>query len=394
MKRAYTRSPMRIAALCANVVYAAACSSNPAPAPAPALAIKSPNTTLRVPELGPVPETAPVFADDPVTSDKLALGTTIFFDARLSGSKNIACNGCHLAATLFQDNVAAAKPSRPGAKLPRSTLSFDNLIFAPLSRWDGALGEPILGTTHSPATDLLETIVFPFAEPNMDLGTDVESAKIALKRRLTQDLPGYVGAYQKAFGEDITSQSPDAIWRLTGRALRTLVAQAISRDSAFDRWNAGDDAAMPESAVRGLAVFRGKGRCIACHSGPFLTDFGFHNLSTSLPGPDGKRKDEGRYYLTQVEADRGRFLTPTLRGVYDTGPYFHDGLLPSGVTAGGLSDVIGFLNSPQVAADPNHDPVFSSPLGLKQAESDDLLAFLKALRGARSPTILPPASFP
>src|SRR5205085_2916492 len=113
-------------------------------------------------------------------------------------------------------------------------------------------------------------------------------------------------------------------WKLVGRALAAFVRLAASRDAAFDRWNAGDDGAMSAAAVRGLDLFRGKGRCVLCHAGPLLTDFGFHNVSSAPPGVDGERADEGRFLVTGREPDRGKFLTPTLRGAWDTAPYFHD----------------------------------------------------------------------
>lgn len=143
----------------------------------------------------------------------------------------------------------------------------------------------------------------------------------------------------------------------------------------FDRWNAGDDGAMSAAAVRGLELFRGEARCIGCHSGPFFSDFDFHNLSVSPPRADGSRADEGRFLVTHREEDRGKFLTPTLRAAWDTAPYFHDG------SADRLLDVVAHFSSPEVRADPNHDALVDQPLSPDQM--DDLVTFMKALRGAR-----------
>ena len=161
-----------------------------------------------------------------------------------------------------------------------------------------------------------------------------------------------------------------------GRALAHYARHAVSRDSAFDRWNAGDDGAMPASAQRGLALFRGKGRCIACHTGPLFTDFQFHNISSALPGSDGKRADEGRFGVTGKQSDRGAFLTPTLRGAYDTAPYFHDGSMP------GMRNVMKHLASDAVRADPNHDGLVDAPIVLGDGDMEDLIDFMQALRGA------------
>ncbi|MEZ4361702.1 MAG: cytochrome c peroxidase [Kofleriaceae bacterium] len=330
---------------------------------------------LRVPELGPVPE-VPTFADDPLTPAKLELGRALYFDVRLSGSGKTNCDSCHIHTTNLQDNLPLSTPDRSfpadSPTVTRNTPSFLNMVYAPVTRWDGS---------H---TDLVEVLAFPFAEPNMntallpvgDPTNDVPAAQQALVQKLTQTIPGYVARFQDAFGVDIASATLVETWRLTGRALRAFLTLAVSRDAPFDRWNAGDDSAMDAAAVRGLALFRGKGRCIACHSGPLFTDFAYHNLSTSPPRADGTRADEGRFLVTGQEADRGAFLTPTLRQVFDTSPYFHDG------AKFGLRDTIRHLASDAVTADPNHDPLFATPLELSDDEITDLIAFLRALRGA------------
>ena len=341
---------------------------------------------LREPELPPVPP-VPVFGDDPVTPEKLALGRDLFFDKRLSGSGKTSCQACHAYTISFQDNLPLSTPDRSYPSdtplLPRNTLSFVNIVYAPTFRWDGS---------H---TDLIQVMAFPLAEPTMTVAklpagndsADVSLAQPALYHKLTTELPGYAAVYQDAFGVDIHRLDAKAVWALTGRALRAFVTQAVSRDGPFDRWNAGDDSAMDASAVRGLAVFKGAGRCIACHHGPFLSDFSFHNLSTAWRA-DGTRSDEGRFLVTGDDADRGKFLTPTLRQTYDTSPYFHDGSRP------GLRDVLRHLASAAVCADPNHDPVFDAPLALSAGDMSDLIAFIKALRAPLTATITPPAMLP
>ncbi len=366
-------------AACAAIVIGACAASNESE---PVV-----TSALRVPSLGPVPAPT-VFAGDEPTDAKKSLGAAIFFDERLSGTKTTNCASCHIPATAFQDNLVASTPDRvkPGAepKLGRNTPSFLNLIYAPVTRWDGSLGVPGQVDVHLPAADLLDVLTFPFVEPNMDLGATFPEAEETLKRRLTVEIPGYTSLFQTAFIEDIRKVDGRSLRVLTGRAIRAFLYSVVSKDSAFDRWNAGDDSAMSPRAVAGLELFRGKGHCIDCHDGPMFTDYKFHNLSTSPPGPDGKRSDEGLYYLTKKDADRGKFLTPTLRDVYDTGPYFHAGTLPDG-TVSGLLNVLHFFSSSAVMADPNSD--FPGPLSLTEDEIDDLIAFMKALRGAPNPVI-------
>jgi cytochrome c peroxidase len=321
---------------------------------------------LRVPELGPVPP-LPDWPDDPPTEAKRALGERLYLDPRLSGSGHTSCASCHLPSTAFQDSIPLPAPDsvypRDEPRVPRNTPSLLGLVYAPVFRWDGAM------------TDLVDVMAFPFGEVNMNLGPDAPSARAALAQRLTVAAPEYVGLFRDAFGAELGSLPPADVWRLAGRALAHYARAAVSRDAPFDRWNAGDDGAMSAAAVRGLEVFRGSGRCIGCHGGPLFSDFGFHNLSLDPPRADGTRADEGRWNVTHDEADRGKFLTPTLRSTYDTSPYFHDG------SRAGLRDVLAHFASPAVQADPNHDPAFDPPLALTEGEVADLVALLQALRG-------------
>jgi cytochrome c peroxidase len=372
-------------------IVLAACTGNVAPVPdgpVDAPDADASASRLRIPDLGPVPP-IPSDADDPATPAKIALGTTLFFDARLSGSGRTRCASCHVPRTFYQDNLPLSTPDRSfpndSPAVTRNATSLFNLAYAPVFRWAGS---------H---TDIVEVMAFPLAEPNMNIArlaagdpaNDVPAAQRALRERFATDLRGYVPLFREAFGVELDALDAPGAWRVVGRALRAFVAQSVvSRDAAFDRWNAGDDAAMSASAVRGLEVFRGRGRCVACHRGPMFTDFAFHNLSTTTPRADGTYPDEGRVEVTGRPADRGAFLTPTLRSAYDTSPYFHDGRTLN------LRAVLEFLRSPAVSADPNHDAIFDTPLSLSDDDVTDLIAFLRALRGTPVAPAASPAVFP
>ena len=118
----------------------------------------------------------------------------------------------------------------------------------------------------------------------------------------------------------------------------------------------------------GLWVFESKGGCWKCHTPPLFTDEGFHN--TGIGVVDGQPRP-GRFSVTGAEADRGRFKTPTLRGVGLTAPYMHDGSLQT------LEDVIEFYSR---GGHPNSNlDERMRPLDLTEAEVRNLVAFLKAL---------------
>jgi len=49
----------------------------------------------------------------------------------------------------------------------------------------------------------------------------------------------------------------------------------------FDRWVAGDEAAISTSAKRGFELFTSKALCFACHTGWRFTDDKFHDIGTT-----------------------------------------------------------------------------------------------------------------
>ena len=144
-----------------------------------------------------------------------------------------------------------------------------------------------------------------------------------------------------------------------------------SGDSPFDRYIYGERTALSEQARRGLRIFRGKGNCTACHIGPTFSDEDFHN--TGVAWRNGKFLDDGRYQVTKLEKDRGKFKTPTLREIARTAPYMHDGSLTA------LKNVVNFY-SDGGRENPYRDEEIRS-LKLTTREKKELLAFLKSLTG-------------
>ncbi len=100
-----------------------------------------------------------------------------------------------------------------------------------------------------------------------------------------------------------------------------LLPQFVSDNSPWDRYEAGDKAAVSAAAIAGQEVFAGKGRCTACHAPPFYGNSTFFNIGLE----DGKAKPDPAANVTKDEADRGAFKTPSLRSVELSAPYFHDG---------------------------------------------------------------------
>ena len=308
---------------------------------------------MKVPDIGPLPTSPPIPATNLNYKAKVELGTQLYFDGRLSKNNAISCAFCHIPGTGFAD-PRQFSIGIGGGKGGRQAPSVLNTGFNPLQFWDGRAGsleEQAIGPIHNP----------------IEMGETHEHVVAKL-----QAIKGYRKQFRAAFGTDVSLQGiADAIAAYE----RTL----ISTNSAFDKYRLGDKRAMSRSAIRGMSVFKGKGRCILCHNGPNFTDNKFHNLGVPQVGP--MKEDLGRYYVTRQERDRGAFKTPTLRGIAETAPYMHDGVFKT------LEEVIDFKDQ---GGGPNaHLSPLMKPLRLSDAEKGDLLDFLKALSGEPIPFEFP-----
>ncbi len=79
----------------------------------------------------------------------------------------------------------------------------------------------------------------------------------------------------------------------------------------------------------------------------------------------------GRFNVTHVAGDIGKFKTPSLRNIKLTAPYMHDGSFDT------LEEVIDYYNTGS-EKNPYLDPAIF-PLNLSELEKADLVAFLRAL---------------
>ena len=155
------------------------------------------------------------------------------------------------------------------------------------------------------------------------------------------------------------------------RALASYVRTILSGNSPYDKYTNGMAGALSKDAKAGLAVFRGKGRCTTCHTGPNLTDERFHN--TGVAWREGVLQDEGRFKVSGLAEDHGAFKVPTLRQLPLTAPYMHDGSFAS------LKDVVNFYDGGG-----NSNPWLDSDLHalhLTVGEKQALVKFLQSLSG-------------
>ncbi|MDA0833813.1 MAG: cytochrome-c peroxidase [Planctomycetota bacterium] len=305
-------------------------------------------------ELVPLPRSIPSPEDNPFTEAKVSLGKQLFFDPRLSGNNTMSCATCHLPEKAFGDGLARAKGHNE-KRLARNTQTVLNVGFYTRYFWDGR--------AESLEAQALEPIASP-DEMNQNLDD--------LERELN-DISGYKRQFQDVFGTTVTR---DGIAKALAAFQRTL----ITKPSPFDRYLAGDKNALKADEIRGLELFRGAAGCIRCHHGPLLSDSKFYRLGVSF-------RDVGLAGVTQNPEDKGKFRTPTLRNIADTGPYMHNGSMET------LDDVVTFYYRGVPRKTPDELPLDIVPIsGQSFSEISDIVAFLKTLSG--DPPLVEPEQLP
>ena len=301
---------------------------------------------ITVPDIGPMPTQVPTPPTNLSYSEKVELGKQLYFDTRLSKNNTVSCAFCHNPGTGFAD-ARQVSIGAFGTAGGRQAPTVYNTGFIPLQFWDGRAGsleEQAIGPIHNPVE---------MAEQHNTVVPKI--AKIA----------AYHKQFHLVFGGGASLQH-------IAEAIAAFERTIVSQNSAFDKYVMGAADAMTESSVRGMALFRGKARCILCHNGPNFTDNQFHNLGVPQVGP--LKEDLGRYMVTRAEKDKSAFKTPTLRSIQETAPYMHDGAFKT------LEEVIDFFD--QGGGKNPHLSEFIKPLGLQPEEKVDLVEFLKSLTGA------------
>lgn len=326
----------------------------------------------------------PVPDHNPVTAEKVQLGRKLFFDRRLSANNTVSCAMCHVPEQGFSQNELRLPVGIEGKGVRRNAPTIYNTSYLERLFHDGR--------EISLENQVWAPLLAANEMGNVSIGTVIEKIN---------SLDDYGERFMKAF-----SRGPDM--QTIGMALASYERVLVSGNSPFDRWYYGnEESAMSSSAKRGFEVFRGKGRCIACHvvtqEFALFTDGQFHNtgigyistmrpvdtelelqlapgqiehVESNLARTTGTQnfRDLGRYEVTGDPDDRWRYRTPTLRNVELTAPYMHDGSIAT------LRDVLLFYDRGGV---PNEvlDPLIR-PLGLSGTEIEDLLAFLRSLTGS------------
>jgi len=308
--------------------------------------------------------TLPATAPAPENAELVELGGRLFFDQRLSADGTVSCASCH----SITDGGGDDRPTSLGVAGKTGDRNAPTVLNAgALTRlfWDGraaSLEEQALG----PLTNPVE-----MALPSLDHVVAIVAADADYRAR-----------FKAAFG------APPRIETVVA-AIAAFERTLVSGNAPYDRFVAGDDAALDDRQKRGLALFDEIG-CRACHPDPWFTVAAEARANpyrkfpvfaaTRLPDHYDLTADPGRN-------GTGTWRVPSLRNVARTAPYFHNGAVDR------LEDAVRLMAEAQLGRPVSTDgmarieirrdafgrPIVTRDRPLTEAEIGDITAFLHAL---------------
>jgi cytochrome c peroxidase len=296
------------------------------------------------------------------------LGRHLFFEPRLSGDGSRSCASCHIPAQGFADGEALSRGYN-GTEYFRNTPGLLSVRLKSRLMWDGRLD----------GNDL------PTAVRDMVTEAHFMNADVRLVQERVRQIPQMMELWRRAFGEESEPYGP-RIFAAVAEFLKKLDAG----ETAIDRALRGENVVLSPLVREGMRLFHGKARCAVCHHGPLGSDGRAHRLGVpenpriarepqrtitllrhhatmGVPNYMAERDDIGIFAVSKRAEDRGRFVTPSLRGLRHTGPYMHNGVFAT------LEELVRFYDRGGGQGSELR------PLGLKPRERHALAAFLRAL---------------
>jgi len=294
------------------------------------------------------------------TPEQIDLGRYLFFDPLLSGDGNLSCASCHHPDFGFSDGLDRSI-GITGEKMQRSAPSLWNVGFLDQLFWDAR------------ADTLEDQLTGPLYAVN-EMGNTEEKLVSELNSNRK-----YVELFNKAFASPVVT--PTLIYT----ALAAFEASLISLNSRYDQYAHGYHAALTQTEIDGLNIFRSfVARCAECHTPPLFTNQQIAIIGT--PEPVGLPFDEGEGGLTGDPTQRGGFKVPTLRNISSTAPYMHSGRFDN------LKETVSFYTKGRGHAVPDDEELsihwhIWEP-NLSDRELDLIVSFLKTLSDeSLAPTI-------
>ncbi len=241
--------------------------------------------------------------DNVSTEAKVKLGRILYYDPRLSANQKISCNTCH----PLDAYGAESTPVSTGHKHQKGSRNAPTVYNAAghfVQFWDG----------RAPTVE--EQAKGPITNP-VEMAMPSNAAAV----QVIKSMPEYVAFFQAAFPKDQDPVTYNNMASAIGAFERGLVTP-----SRWDTFLEGDQTALTDAEKSGFNTFAATG-CQWCHNGPYVGGSAYQKLGVMKPWP--RQTDQGRYQVSKDDIDKMLFKVPSLRNIKNTGPYFHDGSVPT-----------------------------------------------------------------
>lgn len=318
-----------------GLVAMAACSPTPAPTPEAEKEAAPEIEPEMLAIFGTLPEEV-LSTEYEVSEELIDLGRMLYYEPRLSINGNMSCNTCHGLNNYGMDGLRFSF-GHTGNPVGRNAPTVYNAALHTTQFWDGR------------AANVEEQAKGPILAGG-EMG--MPSAEFVVD--VLKSIDAYLPYFEAAFPGDPDPITYDHVGQAIGAFERRLITPG-----RFDEFLAGDETALTDQEKKGLALFINTG-CIACHKGPALGGDMFTRLGASEPYITN---DLGRYNVTQNETDKHAFKVPSLRNIAVTGPYLHDGSIPT------MESMVQLMVRHQLGKK------------LTLEEVDDMVTFLRSLTG-------------
>jgi cytochrome c peroxidase len=251
----------------------------------------------------------PVPPAPPADPARLALGDTLFHDARLSGNGKYSCASCHDTETNGADG-RAHDLAPDGRTIELTTITVFNASLSFRLNWQGD------------ARSLEEQAEMALSRSDIMASTPEHAVAVL------QTDSAMVRRFKQIYGH-----GPDQASLFD--AIATYERSLVTPDSRFDQYLKGAKDAINAEEKAGYALFKSLG-CVACHQGV--------NIGGNLYERQG-------IFSPLASRTPEVLRVPSLRNIAVTAPYFHDGSMPS------LKGAVSAMIRGQLGRDPSQDQV-------------------------------------
>jgi cytochrome c peroxidase len=235
------------------------------------------------------------FTKEPLTKERIELGRRLFYDGNLSADGSISCGSCHQQIAAFGTYDHDLSHGLNGAHSNRNAPPLFNLLWRNSFGWDGRFNE-------------IEDVIEAHLNSHIDMGGNAQHVHLKL-----EVLNKYQPYFKAAYGSvDITKE----------RLLNALASFTVTMVSAATKYDSVKQklASFTAAEQTGYTVFQNK--CSSCHKEPLMGDESFRNIGLPL---NPAINDKGRMDATGRREDSLKFRVPSLRNLFKTYPFMHDG---------------------------------------------------------------------